>query len=124
MCAHTEKTTFSCKDDYCKALHIYGSQGNGAFALRFFMEPFTNFYINKAHTALDILFFAVFSSKIMFSVAILLFKISIRTERKFFSGKASKKTCKLGLLDRHPLTPTYLRSLGSLKRCNFLIDSK
>ena len=29
MCAQTEKTTFSCKDDYCKALHIYWSGGEG-----------------------------------------------------------------------------------------------
>ena len=27
MRAQTEKTTFSCKDDYCKALHIYWSGG-------------------------------------------------------------------------------------------------
>ena len=29
MHAKTEKTTFSCKDDYCKALHIYWSGGEG-----------------------------------------------------------------------------------------------
>ena len=29
MCAQTEKTTFSCKDNSCKALHIYWSGGKG-----------------------------------------------------------------------------------------------
>ena len=29
MLAQAEKTTFSCKDDQCIALHIYWSRGNG-----------------------------------------------------------------------------------------------
>ena len=47
MCAQTEKTIFSCKDDYAK-LNIY--MGVGARDL----------YIDEAHTALDIFRFAVF----------------------------------------------------------------
>ena len=47
MCAQTEKTIFSCKDDYAK-LYIY--MGVGARDL----------YIDEAHTALDIFRFAVF----------------------------------------------------------------
>ena len=47
MCAQTEKTMFSCKDDYAK-LYIY--IGVGARDL----------YIDEAHTVLDIFHFAVF----------------------------------------------------------------
>ena len=47
MREHSEKTTFSCKDDYRKALHIYWS---GARDL----------YIDEAHMALDIFRFAAF----------------------------------------------------------------
>ena len=48
MRAQTEKMTFSCKDDYCKALHIYWSGGA------------RNLYIKEAHMVLDIFRFAVF----------------------------------------------------------------
>ena len=47
MHAQIEKTTFSCKDDYCKALHIYWSGAR-------------NLYIDEAHRGLDIFRFAVF----------------------------------------------------------------
>ena len=53
----TEKTTFSCKDDYCKALYIYWSGGQAR-----------DLYIDKAHTALDIFRLAAFfTSVLMFS---------------------------------------------------------
>ena len=29
MCTQTEKTTFSCKDDWGKSLHVYWSGGKG-----------------------------------------------------------------------------------------------
>ena len=44
MRAQTKKTTFSYKDNLCKALHIY----------------WRDLYIDKAHTALDIFRVAVF----------------------------------------------------------------
>ena len=47
MCAHTEKTTFSCKDDSRKALHVYWRGGE-------------ELVLDKAHTVLDIFHFAVF----------------------------------------------------------------
>ena len=62
MCTHTEKTTLSCNDDYCKALQIYISWGKGQKTLSFSleMEPFDNFCIDEAQRVLDIFCFAVF----------------------------------------------------------------
>ena len=47
MHAQTEKTTFSCKDDKSKTLHLYWSGARDLF-------------IYEAHTVLDIFCFAVF----------------------------------------------------------------
>ena len=47
MHTETKKTTFSCYDDYCKAVHIYWSGDR-------------DLYIDEAHTALDIFRFAAF----------------------------------------------------------------
>ena len=56
------ENTFSCKDNSGKALHIYWSGGKGPTAQSFVlkMQPFNNFYIDEAHTVLDIFRFAVF----------------------------------------------------------------
>ena len=49
MREQTEKTTFSCKDDSCKTLHLYWSGVKDLF-------------IDEAHTVQDIFRFAVFFS--------------------------------------------------------------
>ena len=69
MCAQTEKTTFSCKDDQCKALFIYWSGGEGLahlqsthgaghiplcgiffFSARIYFLPNPYVYVNHTHT--------------------------------------------------------------------------
>ena len=53
--------TYSCRDNYCKALHTYGRGDKGpkdqSFVLK--MQPFNNFYIDEAHMALNIYSVAV-----------------------------------------------------------------
>ena len=59
MCTHTEKTTFSCKDDHWKAIHMHGSGAKGPKAQRFVQKfkPLNNLHIDKPNTVLN---FAVF----------------------------------------------------------------
>ena len=69
MHARTEETTFFCKDDKCKGLHVSGSGSKESKAQSFVqkMQSFNYSYIDEAPMALDIFRFAVFFDIVVFS---------------------------------------------------------
>ena len=91
---HMLMRTFLCKDNFSKALHMYGSWGKGSKVQSFLlkMEPFNNFYIDEAQMALDIFNFAggfvcelkIFLFDVICWAQFTIFPIDPRRKSRFF----------------------------------------